>query len=60
MFEIIDDNGTIHSGGQNEMECAFHIMTTKDESEYSPEEIKKWEFDWSGDLKLIEVHQVTR
>lgn len=60
MFEIVDDNGTIHSGSQHEMEYAFHVMTSRDEDVYSPEEIKKWEYDWSGDLKLIKVLQVSR
>jgi hypothetical protein len=60
MFEIVDNNGTIHSGSQHEMEYAFHVMTTRDSDVYSPEEIQKWEFEWEGDLKLIQVHQVER
>lgn len=59
-FEIIDDNGTIHSGNEDEMYQAFDVMTNSDE--YSKKEIDKWltaTFPF-GDLKLVEVKLVYR
>lgn len=53
MYEIVDDNGTIHSGSEDEMTYAFDVMTNSDE--YSQDEIDTWEYDWEGDLKLIQV-----
>jgi hypothetical protein len=58
MYEIIDDNGVIHSGTEKEMEEAFDVMVNP--NEYSPEEVGKWSFDWEGDLKLVEVKNVHR
>lgn len=57
-FEIIDSNGTIHGGTQEEMEHAFDVMTNSDE--HSSEDIDKWDCEWSGDLKLVEVHTLSR
>lgn len=58
MYEIIDDNGVIHSGSQEEMTHAFHVMSNP--HEYSAEEYDRWSFDWEGDLKLVEVKDITR
>ena len=38
MWEIIDDDGTIHSGSEDEMRRAFECMTA-DESDLSEDEI---------------------
>lgn len=58
MWEIIDDNGVIHSGTQEEMEKAFAVMERPDE--HTPEEQAQWFCQWQGDLKLVEVHSRTR
>ena len=31
MYEIIDNNGVIHSGTEDEMDLAFDVMTNPDE-----------------------------
>jgi len=58
MFEIIDNNDVIHSGCEDEMRNAFDIMTNPDE--HSKDEVETWNCDWSGDLKLIKVLEVSR
>jgi hypothetical protein len=66
MFEIIDNNGTIHSGHQVEMEIAFNAMIDNDDyfDETSPELIEQYkseyQTDWVGDLKLIKIIQTSR
>lgn len=71
MFEIIDDNGTIHSGTRYEMQQAFNcmhwsiplIMEDYGLSEEDAEARRiKWGADdgWTGDLKLIQIHDITR
>lgn len=57
MYEIIDDNGTIHSGSLEEMEIAFDVMT-QGTYKYSNEEVEKYsttDGEWNGDLKLIQI-----
>ncbi len=56
MWEIIDSNGTIHSGDQTEMEYAFSVMCNP--NEYGKPIRKQYSTDWEGDLKLIQVHQI--
>ena len=56
MWEITDDNGTIHSGSEEEMTKAFSIMTSPED--YSKEEVKEWECSQSGDLRLIQIMDV--
>lgn len=58
MWEIIDDNGTIHSGSEEEMTYAFDVMTHQ--IKVSLKEVKKYTTDWTGDLKLVEVHNIYR
>ena len=63
-FMIIDDNGTIHSGCEDDMRIAFASMTGDDsyfntKKEYK-QAVKEYETDWSGDLKLVEVIKVSR
>lgn len=58
MWEIIDDNGTIHSGSEEEMTHAFAVMSSPEL--YSTDDINKWEYEWSGDLRLIEVHAIAK
>lgn len=69
MYAIIDDNGTIHSGGEDEMREAFDSMIMdlddfKREYEYAhglaKETQETWESDWEGDLKLIQVIATSR
>lgn len=57
-WEIIDDMGTIHSGTQEEMDHAFDVMSNSDE--YSAEEIQNWGDQWDGDLKLVQIHKITK
>jgi len=70
MWEIIDNNGTIHAGNEDEMRKAFDVMTTE-AGEYRinhPDEkinkyaelIEKWVTTWDGDLKLIQIHNISR
>ncbi|WP_163356515.1 hypothetical protein [Dysgonomonas sp. 25] len=57
MWEIIDNNGTIHSGSEEEMRLAFDIMT--DNEAYSEEEVAQWACGWDGDLRLIQIHAIS-
>jgi hypothetical protein len=69
-WEIIDDTGVIHSGTEEEMKIAFDVMREPDIelirnqtgwNRYKAEKlIEKYLTSWTGDLKLIEVHQITR
>ena len=69
MWQIIDDNGVIHSGEEDDMKLAFDAMR------FSIDEMKKiygfktkvcedlcdmYPAQWSGDLKLVEVKKITR
>ena len=49
MWEIIDDEGVVYSGTQEEMERVFNRIVNG-----------QIECDWTGDLKLIEIHNITR
>jgi|GEM_PF-1625951 len=49
-WEIIDDNGTIYSGTQNEMEDLFSDIVNGGRA--APL------VNWTGDLKLVEIHDV--
>ena len=69
MYEIIDNNGTIHSGTEEEMETAFFCMTNSisEIMEYyelnkkQAIELKnKYETSWDGDLKFIQVLDIHR
>lgn len=62
MWEIIDNNGTIHSGTEEEMREAWDIMNRDIYSVSEADEVKyaKWLTTWTGDLKLIQVHAITR
>ncbi len=55
-YEIIDNDGVIHSGSEDEMLHAFDVMKN---SEYYEDEDKDeydtWYCEWNGDLKLIKV-----
>ena len=53
MYEIIDDNGTIHSGSEEEMNYVFDIMMNP--HEYNRETRNDWNVRWKGDLKLVKV-----
>lgn len=58
MWEIIDDNGTIHSGSEDEMRHAFDVMTNSEN--FSEDEVEKFDDVWDGDIKLIEIHAISR
>ena len=69
MWEIIDDNGTIHSGSEDEMRKAFFVMThlfetIQEEYELNEDDTKSLVDDypgsWCGDLKLIQIHSIER
>lgn len=57
-YEIIDKNGTIHSGNEEDMRLAYDVMTNPDK--YDKQEIDFWSAKWTGDLKLIKVLNVYR
>lgn len=65
MWEIQDNNGTIHSGTEEEMKEAFQVMQDdftglsrlKDRRE---ELSQKWNTSWAGDLKLVQIHGIYR
>lgn len=58
-YEILDDNGVIHSGSEDEMRRAFEVMTNDDgNSDFEEDEIERWFLQsWDGDLKLVQVIQ---
>lgn len=59
IYEILDDTGVIHSStDKEEMTTAFDCMTNPEK--YDQQEKDMWEFDWVGDLKLVEVISVSR
>jgi len=49
-WEIVDDNGTIYSGTEDEMHDIFSEIVYKDN-----EDPDGHEFKWTGDLRLIQV-----
>ena len=68
-WEIIDADGTIHSGTKDEMELAFDVMksTTQElvelyrwNTKTAEEMRRKYGCSWNGDLKLIEIHSTYR
>ena len=71
-WEIIDDNGVIHSRTEDELKEAFNIMSLYDPiMEQSPfltpqaknvliAANKRWICRWKGDLKLVEVHGICK
>ena len=60
IWEVQDNNGVIHSGTEDEMRTAFDIMENGYYSykNHSENDIKQWNCDWDGDLKLIQVHDI--
>jgi len=78
-WEIIDENGVIHSGTEMEMDSAWDVIVCNSLDEYygnmakldieliNPENIQsltdtyyKYQCEFKGDLKLIEVHKIHR
>lgn len=64
MFEIIDSNGVIHSGSNEEMEVAFAAMIDnvdyfETKKQYKAAR-KQYAKEWDGDLKFIEVLDVVK
>ncbi len=58
MYKIIDNKGIIYSGSEEEMDNVFSIMTRPDE--HTKEEVKRYAYDWEGDLELVNVITVWR
>lgn len=70
-WNIIDDTGVIHSGSEEEMKLAFEFMSTglselkaRYKGNYTMRQIRnmcnEYGLQWDGDLKLIEIHAITR
>jgi len=64
-WEVIDNNGTVHSGTEEEMRTAFDVMQGMVGNYSGLKSIQKalidqWDCEWEGDLKLVEVHAITR
>jgi hypothetical protein len=57
-WEIIDDNGVLFSGSEDEMIHAFDVMT--DPNEHSNDDNDNYPSQWEGDLKLIHVVNICR
>lgn len=47
MWEIADNNGTLYSGHEDEMQLLYQQITEG-----------KVEEKWSGDLRLIQIHSI--
>lgn len=61
MWEITDNTGTIHSGTEEEMKKAFDIITNgRTYHNYSDADIREYDTEWDGDLKLIQIHNTYR
>lgn len=58
-FLIIDENGIIHSGNEEEMSIAFASMIGNidyfNTRKAFKEAVKSYQTDWSGDLQLVKV-----
>jgi len=70
-WEIIDAKGVIHSGTEEEMRTAYKFMTEslailkeKYKGSMTMREIRnkchEVGFEWEGDLKLVEIHVITK
>lgn len=70
-FEIIDSKGTIHSGSSEEIALTWNLMTCSLDdlcitykSSFTKKKLRELKAEatasWEGDLKLIEVHAITR
>lgn len=68
-WQIRDDDGVVHSDTEEEIKRAFdfmkltteEIMGTYDMNSSQAEMHKsKWNCEWSGNLELVEVHEVFR
>lgn len=68
-WEIIDDNGCIHSGTEDEMRKGFFVMTNLFETiqeEYDLDEdetkdlVDQYPGSWEGDLKLVQIHLIEK
>lgn len=63
--EIIDRDGVIHSGTEDEMRLAFQVMQQDwtDITGLGSERkrlVEQYGSSWNGDLKLVEIHGITR
>lgn len=64
MFEIIDNNGVIYSGTQEEMLTAFAALSGDvdyfETKKAFKNAVTNHQTGWDGDLKLVEVINVLR
>jgi len=68
IWEIQDSGGTIHSGREIEMKTAFDVMTignvdVLNECLNIPRKeisklIEKYQCEWKGDLRLVQIHEI--
>jgi hypothetical protein len=54
-WEIVDENGTIYSGSEDEMRELFNAIVHGVVNDNLDEDL-----DWLGDLRLIQVHAIHR
>lgn len=70
MWEVTDKTGTIHSGTEEEMKEAFNVMRNHNSIPAIQEcynlskndamaLIEKYYTEWTGDLRLVQIHDVT-
>ena len=68
-WEIIDNNGCIHSGTEEEMRKGFFVMTHLFETiqeAYNLDEdeaqtlVDEYPGSWKGDLKLVQIHKIEK
>ena len=59
-WAIIDDNGIIHLGDEEEMTMAFEIIVEgRTYRNFSDDEIKQYNINfWKGDLRLVQIHKI--
>lgn len=49
LWEIIDENGCVYSGNETDMRFTFENIVDN-----------KADLEWTGDIKLVEVHGIHR
>ena len=62
MWEIIDDNGTIFSGSQEDMEGYWDCILNNEEHDpiHSQYASATKDLEWDGDIRLIQIIATTR
>jgi len=54
MFEIVDNNGTLFSGSENDMRYKFYEIVDDEEN------MVEHDIEYEGDLRLIQVIDIYR